>query len=339
MGNTSVWKPSSNSILSGYYLMQLFKEAGYPDGVINFIPGAGSIVGDAVLAGSHLAGIHFTGSTAVFHEIWRKTGEHITHYRSYPRIVGETGGKNFIIIHASAELHEAATAIVRGSFEYQGQKCSAASRVYIPLSLWPALKKILAGMIAGIKIGDPQDFTNFMNAVIDESAFDKIMKYINIAHSAADTQVVFGGNGDKTTGYFIEPTIVLTEDPHFVTMEEEIFGPVVTCYLYNEADYEKTLHLCDETSPYALTGSIFARDRSAILKASKVLRNAAGNLYINDKPTGAVVGEQPFGGARASGTNDKAGSHINLHRWVSPRAIKENLYPPTDFRYPFLQEI
>jgi 1-pyrroline-5-carboxylate dehydrogenase len=201
------------------------------------------------------------------------------------------------------------------------------------------LKKILAGMIAGIKIGDPQDFTNFMNAVIDESAFDKIMKYINIAHSAADTQVVFGGNGDKTTGYFIEPTIVLTEDPHFVTMEEEIFGPVVTCYLYNEADYEKTLHLCDETSPYALTGSIFARDRSAILKASKVLRNAAGNLYINDKPTGAVVGEQPFGGARASGTNDKAGSHINLHRWVSPRAIKENLYPPTDFRYPFLQEI
>ncbi|HLP59156.1 MAG TPA: L-glutamate gamma-semialdehyde dehydrogenase [Candidatus Deferrimicrobium sp.] len=338
MGNTVVWKPSSDSILSAYYLMKLFKEAGYPDGVINFIPGSGSSVGDAVLASPDLAGIHFTGSTAVFQGIWKKTGENITRYRTYPRIVGETGGKNFIMVHASADLREVATAIVRGGFEYQGQKCSAASRVYIPSSLWPTLKKILAEMIAGIKIGDPRDFTNFMNAVIDEPAFAKIMTYIETAKNTTGTEVIFGGNGDKTTGYFIEPTMILTKDPHFITMEEEVFGPVVTCYLYDEADYGQALHLCDETSPYALTGSIFARDRSAILKASNILKNAAGNFYINDKPTGAVVGEQPFGGGRASGTNDKAGSHINLHRWVSPRAIKENLYPPTDFKYPFMQE-
>ncbi|MCX6583237.1 MAG: L-glutamate gamma-semialdehyde dehydrogenase [Candidatus Aminicenantes bacterium] len=338
MGNVAVWKPSSTAVLSAYYLMRLFKEAGYPDGVINFVPGSGASVGDAVLASSHMAGIHFTGSTAVFHGIWKRIGENISRYRTYPRIVGETGGKNFIMVHASADLCEAAAAIVRGGFEYQGQKCSAASRVYIPTSLWPALKKILEEMIAGIKIGDPRDFSNFMNAVIDEPAFDKIMGYIEKAKKSAHAEVIFGGNGDKTAGYFIEPTMILTKDPHFVAMEEEIFGPVVACYLYDEKDYEKTLYLCDETSPYGLTGSIFARDRQAILKASDILRHAAGNFYVNDKPTGAVVGEQPFGGGRASGTNDKAGSHINLHRWVGPRAIKENLYPPTDFKYPFMQE-
>ena len=338
MGNVAVWKPSSTSVLSAYYLMRLFKEAGYPDGVINFIPGSGSSIGDAVLASPHLAGIHFTGSTVVFQGIWKTIGENIAGYRSYPRIVGETGGKNFIMVHASADLREVATAIVRGGFEYQGQKCSAASRVYIPSAMWPALKKILEEMIAGIKIGDPRDFTNFLNAVIDEPAFNKIVTYIETARNSPDTDIIFGGQGDKTVGYFIEPTIILTRDPHFITMEEEVFGPVVTCYLYHEADYEQTLHLCNETSPYALTGSIFARDRLAILNASDILKYAAGNFYVNDKPTGAIVGEQPFGGGRASGTNDKAGSHVNLHRWVSPRAIKENLYPPTDFRYPFLQE-
>jgi 1-pyrroline-5-carboxylate dehydrogenase len=336
MGNTAVWKPASTAVYPAYYLMQLFKEAGFPEGVINFIPGSGSKVGQAVLSNYHLAGIHFTGSTAVFQGIWRQIGENIAGYRTYPRIVGETGGKNFIIVHASADLHEVAAAVVRGGFEYQGQKCSAASRIYIPSSQWEPLKKILAEMISQIKIGDPTDFSNFMNAVIDEPAFDKIMNYIRQANEDPNTEIIFGGKGDKSRGYFIEPTILLTRNPHFVTMEEEIFGPVVTCYLYDEADFEKTLHLCDETSPYALTGAIFSYDRPSIQLASDILRHAAGNFYINDKPTGAVVGEQPFGGARASGTNDKAGSHINLHRWVSPRTIKENLYPPTDFKYPFM---
>jgi 1-pyrroline-5-carboxylate dehydrogenase len=336
MGNAALWKPASSAVLSAYYLMRLFKEAGYPDGVINFIPGSGSKVGKAVLSNLHLAGIHFTGSTAVFQGIWRQIGENIGKYRTYPRIVGETGGKNFIIVHPSAHLHEVATAVVRGGFEYQGQKCSAASRIYIPTSKWNPLKKILEEMISQIKIGDPQDFKNFMNAVINELAFDKIMDYIKKAKENTDTEIIFGGRGEKSTGYFIEPTILLTKNPHFVTMEEEIFGPVVTCFLYDEADFEKTIHLCDKTSPYGLTGAIFAHDRKAIHLASDILRHAAGNFYINDKPTGAVVGEQPFGGGRASGTNDKAGSHINLHRWVSPRAIKENLYPPTDFKYPFM---
>jgi 1-pyrroline-5-carboxylate dehydrogenase len=316
----------------------LFREAGYPDGVINFIPGSGSRVGDVVLNSYHMAGIHFTGSTAVFQGIWKKIGENIGKYRTYPRIVGETGGKNFIVIHASADLREAATAIIRGGFEYQGQKCSAASRIYIPSSRWPELKKLLEEMIADIKMGDPGDFTNFMNAVIDEPAFDKIMGYIEKAKQSSDVEIVFGGGGDKSKGYFIHPTVLLTGDPHFITMEEEIFGPVVTCYLYKESEFEEALHLCDQTSPYGLTGAIFARDRQAILRASDILRHAAGNFYINDKPTGAVVGEQPFGGSRASGTNDKAGSHVNLHRWVSPRGIKENLYPPTDFKYPFMLE-
>jgi len=336
MGNVVVWKPSSTAVLSGYYLMKLFQEAGFPDGVINFIPGSGSKVGREVLKNPHLAGVHFTGSTAVFHDIWREIGGNISTYRSYPRIVGETGGKNFVFIHSSAEVRELSTAIVRGAYEYQGQKCSAASRAYIPRHMWPEIKSLLGEMINEITLGDPRDLKDFMNAVIDENSFDNIMGYIKKARESSSAEIVFGGKGDKSTGYFIEPTVILTRDPHFITMEEEIFGPVITVFLYDEADFEKTLHLCNETSPYALTGAIFARDRSAVLQASQILTHAAGNFYINDKPTGAVVGHQPFGGGRASGTNDKAGSHINLHRWTSPRTIKENLNPPTDFKYPFM---
>jgi 1-pyrroline-5-carboxylate dehydrogenase len=336
MGNVVVWKPSSTAVLSGYYLMKLFKEAGFPDGVINFIPGSGSAVGPVVLNSPLLAGVHFTGSTGVFQDIWKKIGENISIYRSYPRIVGETGGKNFVFVHSSADIREVCTAIVRGAFEYQGQKCSAASRTYIPRQLWPEIESLLGEMINDITMGDPRDFLHFMNAVIDEHAFDKIMGYIAKARESSAAEIVYGGKGDKSKGYFIEPTVILTRDPHFITMEEEIFGPVITVFLYDETDYQKTLHLCDETSPYALTGAIFARDRQAILLASRVLTHAAGNFYINDKPTGAVVGHQPFGGGRASGTNDKAGSHINLHRWTSPRTIKENLNPPVDFKYPFM---
>lgn len=338
MGNTVIWKPASTAVLSGYYLMQLFKEAGFPDGVINFLPGSGRKIGDPVLNDPNLAGIHFTGSTPVFQGIWQKIGANIANYRSYPRIVGETGGKDFIVVHRSANMLEAATGIVRGSFEYQGQKCSAASRIYIPKTNWDEVKDYIGQMLKEMKMGDPMDFRNFMNAVIDESAFDNIMGYIGKAQEDPDTEIVFGGNGDKSKGYYIEPTVVLTKNPHFITMEEEIFGPVTTVYLYNADEFGKTLELVDQTSPYALTGAIFARDRAAILKAGDALRHAAGNFYINDKPTGAVVGEQPFGGGRASGTNDKAGSHINLHRWTSPRNIKENFYPPTDFKYPFMAE-
>jgi len=336
MGNVAVWKPSSTAVLSGYYLMKLFKEAGFPDGVINFLPGSGAKIAENVLEHPYLAGIHFTGSTAVFQDIYRKTGKNIALYHSYPRIVGETGGKNFVFVHMSADIMEVTTALIRGAFEYQGQKCSAASRAYIPRQLWTEIKTVLGEMIAEISLGDPRDFKHFMNAVIDESSFDKIMGYINRANESAEAEIVFGGKGDKSKGYFIEPTVILTENPHFVTMEEEIFGPVLTVYLYDEKDFEKNLHLCDKTSPYALTGSIFARDREAIMKASQILTHAAGNFYVNDKPTGAVVGHQPFGGSRASGTNDKAGSHINLHRWTSPRTIKENLTPPRDFKYPFM---
>jgi 1-pyrroline-5-carboxylate dehydrogenase len=336
MGNVVVWKPSSTAVLSGYYLMKLFKEAGFPDGVINFIPGSGSAVGPVVLNSPLLAGVHFTGSTGVFQDIWKKIGKNISIYRSYPRIVGETGGKNFVFVHSSADIREVCTAIVRGAFEYQGQKCSAASRTYIPRQLWPEIESLLGEMINDITMGDPRDFLHFMNAVIDEHAFDKIMGYIAKARESSAAEIVYGGKGDKSKGYFIEPTVILTRDPHFITMEEEIFGPVITVFLYDETDYQETLHLCDETSPYALTGAIFARDRQAILLASRVLTHAAGNFYINDKPTGAVVGHQPFGGGRASGTNDKAGSHINLHRWTSPRTIKENLNPPVDFKYPFM---
>lgn len=336
MGNTVAWKPASTAVLSGYYLMRLFKEAGFPDGVINFIPGSGAAVGDRVLSEHMLAGVHFTGSTDVFRQIWRTVGKNIENYRSYPRIVGETGGKDFVVVHPSADLQEAAVGLIRGAFEYQGQKCSAASRAYVPRSLWPSLKTMLADMLQEMKMGSPRDFKNFMNAVIDEAAFDKIMSYIERAKGASAAEVIFGGKGDKRTGYFIDPTVILTEDPHFVTMEEEIFGPVLTIFVYEDKEYEATLHLCNETSPYALTGAVFARDRGAIIKASNILSYAAGNFYINDKPTGAVVGQQPFGGARASGTNDKAGSHLNLHRWTIPRTLKENLAPPRDFRYPYM---
>jgi 1-pyrroline-5-carboxylate dehydrogenase len=336
MGNVVVWKPSSTAVLSGYYLMQLFKEAGFPDGVINFIPGSGAKIARTVLKNPHLAGIHFTGSTEVFRDIWKQIGENISLYRTYPRIVGETGGKNFVFAHSSAGVKELSTAMVRGAFEYQGQKCSAASRAYIPRKMWPEVKFLLGEMTGEITVGDPRDFKHFMNAVIDENSFDKIMDYIEKAEKSPAAEIVYGGKGNKSTGYFIEPTIILTRDPHFITMEEEIFGPVLTVFLYEEEDFEKTLHLCNETSPYALTGSIFAKNREAIVNAMQILTHAAGNFYINDKPTGAMVGHQPFGGSRASGTNDKAGSHINLHRWTSPRTIKENLAPPVDFKYPFM---
>jgi 1-pyrroline-5-carboxylate dehydrogenase len=336
MGNVVVWKPSSTSILSGYYLMELFKEAGFPDGVINFIPGSGPRIGSQVMANPHLAGVHFTGSTATFHKIWGTIGSNISLYRTYPRIVGETGGKNFLFVHPSANIREVSTGIVRGAFEYQGQKCSAASRAYIPKELWSEINSLLGEMISEITWGDPRDFSHFMNAVIDEKSFDNIMKYISKAENSPECEILYGGRGDKSKGYYIEPTVILTRDPHFMTMEEEIFGPVITIYLYPENEFEKTLRLCNDTSPYALTGAIFSKDRSSISLASQILTHAAGNFYINDKPTGAVVGNQPFGGSRASGTNDKAGSHINLHRWTTPRTIKENLDPPTDFKYPYM---
>ena len=340
MGNTTIWKPSSNSILSGYFLMKLFKEAGYPDGVINFLPGSGSQIASKILNAPNLAGVHFTGSTEVFQHIWKQIGENLNSYNTYPRLVGETGGKNFILMHNSADPDEVATAIVRGGFEYQGQKCSAASRAYIPKSLWPEMKKKISDMVSEIKLGDPRDFSNFMNSVIDENSFDKIMEYIDYAKASPEAEIITGGKGDKSTGYFIEPTIILTTDPLFRTMREEIFGPVVTIFLYGDSGnaFEEIMEICDNTSLYALTGSIFAHDNNAIRKASETLRFSAGNFYINDKPTGAVVGQQPFGGGRASGTNDKAGSHLNLHRWVSPRTIKQNLNPPKDFKYPFMSE-
>lgn len=338
MGNTVLWKPASSAVLSAYYLMKLFKEAGLPDGVINFIPGSGREVGPNVLINPLLAGVHFTGSTGVFQNMWKTIGENITAYHGYPRIVGETGGKDFIFAHASADVDELNTAIVRGSFEYQGQKCSAASRAYLPASLWPQLKDKMCATIGTIKMGDVRDFRNFMNAVIDKGAFDSISTYIEYAKNSTDAEIIAGGKCDATKGYFIEPTVILTTDPHFKTIAEEIFGPVMTIYVYDDKKYAETLHLCDETSPYALTGAIFSRDREATILADKILLNAAGNFYINDKPTGAVVGQQPFGGGRASGTNDKAGSMINLMRWVSPRAIKELFIPPKDYRYPFMAE-
>lgn len=337
MGNTALWKPASNSILSNYVLMQIFKEAGMPDGVINFIPGTGSVVGNAIFSDHNFAGLHFTGSNITFNRLWQSVAQNLPNYKSYPKIVGETGGKDFIVVHNSAHADEVATAIVRGSFEYQGQKCSAASRAYIPKSLWPSVHEKVGDMLSQITVGDVREFSNFMNAVIDEASFDNIMGYIEKARHSPDTKIIFGGKGDKTKGYFIEPTIILTEDPHFVTMEEEIFGPVLTVFVYNDKDWEETLKLVDETSPYALTGAIFAHDRMVLDKASKTLKYAAGNLYFNDKPTGAVVGQQPFGGSRQSGTNDKAGSHLNLIRWTSPRTIKETLLPPTDFKYPFMK--
>ena len=337
MGNTTVWKPATTALLSNYYLMKIFEEAGLPAGVINFIPGSGALISNIVLKHKDLAGIHFTGSNATLNTLWKQVSDNLHLYRSYPKIIGETGGKDFIFAHSSAETLELATAIVRGAFEYQGQKCSAASRAYIPSSLWNETYKHLLRMTGEIKSGDVANFSNFVNAVIDESSYDKIMSYIKKAKNTENVKIVAGGNGDKSKGYFIEPTIILTEDPHFLTMEEEIFGPVMTIYVYDDDKYEETLKLCDETSPFALTGSIFSNDKYAMIKACRALRYAAGNFYINDKPTGAMVGQQPFGGARASGTNDKAGSHLNLIRWVSPRTVKETLIPDTDFKYPCME--
>jgi len=338
MGNTTVWKPASTSILSNYYLMKIFKEAGLPDGVINFLPGSGATIGKGIFASNDLAGIHFTGSTSTFNFFWKQIVENLPNYRNYPKIVGETGGKDFILVHNTAHVDEVATALVRGSFEYQGQKCSAASRAYIPKSLWPAIKGKMGEFLNEIKMGDVTNFTNFINAVIDEASFDSIMAYIEKASDSKEAEIIFGGNGDKSKGYFIEPTVILTQNPHFVTMEEEIFGPVLTIYLYEDAMFNETIELVDNTSPYALTGAIFARDRNTIIHAYEKLRYAAGNFHINDKPTGAVVGMQPFGGARSSGTNDKAGSALNLIRWTNPRTIKETLIPATDYKYSFLKE-
>ena len=338
MGNVVLWKPASNAIYSAYYLMRLFQEAGVPDGVINFIPGTGSEIGPIIMKSPDLAGIHYTGSTATFRDMWQTVGNNIKNYKSYPRIVGETGGKDFIFVHKDSRVEEVGTAIIRGAFEYQGQKCSAASRAYIPHSLWAGLKDFILEEMKTVKMGDVEDFSNFINAVIDKAAFSKITEYIEFIKDNNEAEIVCGGNYDSSKGYFIEPTIAVTTNPHFRTMEEEVFGPVLTVYIYEDDKFEETLHLCDETSPYGLTGAIFSRNREAIRMAEKILVNAAGNFYINDKPTGAVVGQQPFGGSRASGTNDKAGSFLNMIRWVTPRTIKETFVPPTDYRYPFMGE-
>lgn len=338
MGNVVVWKPSNSQIYSAHVLMEVFREAGVPDGVINLVFVSGPTAGEVIFNHPNFAGIHFTGSTGVFQTIWETIGANIRKYKSYPRIVGETGGKDFILAHNSSDAKVVATAITRGAFEFQGQKCSAASRAYIPMSMWPVVKDYIIADIEDIKMGGVEDFTNFFNAVIDEKAFDSISKYIDDAKASNLVEIVAGGNHDKTKGYFIEPTVLLAKDPQYVTMCEEIFGPVITIYVYEDNNFEETLKLVDSTSPYALTGAIFANDRYAAEKATKMLTNAAGNFYINDKPTGAVVGQQPFGGARASGTNDKAGSLLNLIRWVSPRTIKETFIPPTDYKYPFMQE-
>jgi len=337
LGNTVIWKPSSSAVYSSYHLMRIFHEAGLPDGVINFLPGPASQMGPVLLKHPGLAGVHFTGSTAVFREIWKTIGTHIEGYRTYPRLVGETGGKDFIFAHPSADAQAVAVAMVRGAFEYQGQKCSAASRAYIPKSMWTSLKDLLLEMIGTIKVGPPEDFSNFVNAVIDRTAFDRIVGYIEPARTAPDAEIIAGGSYDDRIGYFIQPTIIVTERPDFKTMVEEIFGPVLTVFVYDDDRYEETLRVCDRTSPYALTGSIFARDRQAVVIAKQILLNAAGNFYINDKPTGAMIGQQPFGGGRASGSNDKAGTLLNLLRWVSPRTIKETFVPATDYRYPFMQ--
>lgn len=336
MGNTVVWKPAETQIFAAHLVMQIFHEAGLPAGVINLIYADGPVAGDIIFAHRDFAGLHFTGSTKVFQHLWATIGKNIAKYRTYPRIVGETGGKDFVVAHASANPIEVAVALARGAFEYQGQKCSAASRAYIPESLWPAVKERLLADLADFKMGSVEDFSNFINAVIDERSFDKISNYIAEAKKSDEVEIIAGGQCDKTHGYFVAPTVIVTTNPHYRTMEEEIFGPVLTIFVYADADYEGTLELVDATSAYALTGSIFARERTAINIATDKLRHAAGNFYINDKPTGAVVGQQPFGGARGSGTNDKAGSILNLYRWINPRTIKENFVPPQDYRYPFL---
>lgn len=338
MGNVLVWKPSNTQIYSANVLMEIFREAGLPEGVINLIYVSGPDAGEVIFHHPDFAGIHFTGSTAVFQDIWRTIGNNIYKYKSYPRIVGETGGKDFILVHPSADIKVANTAIVRGAFEFQGQKCSAASRVYIPKSLWPQLKEMMTEDIQSFKIGPIEDFSNFINAVIDEKAFDKLAKAIDQAKTDNDAEVVIGGSYDKSKGYFIHPTVILAKTPDYVTLTEELFGPILTVYVYEDSQWEETLALVDRTSIYALTGAVIAQDRYAIAQATAFLKNAAGNFYVNDKCTGAVVGQQPFGGARGSGTNDKAGSMINLLRWVSPRTIKETFNAPTDYRYPFLAQ-
>jgi 1-pyrroline-5-carboxylate dehydrogenase len=337
MGNTTVWKPATTSLLSSYYLMKVFMEAGLPDGVINFVPGSGSMIGNIVLKHKDLAGIHFTGSNATFNSLWRGVSDNLSNYRSYPKIVGETGGKDFIFVHNSSNPDEVATGIVRGAFEYQGQKCSAASRAYVPKSMWKEVKEKILEQISQIKVGGVENFENFMNAVIDEKSFDNIMKYIALAKNSNECEILCGGTGDKSIGFFVQPTVIETTNPYFTTMKEEIFGPVMTIYVYDDKDFEETLKICNNTSPYALTGSIFTNDKYAMIQACKILRYAAGNFYINDKPSGAMVGLQPFGGARASGTNDKAGGSLNLLRWVSPRTVKETFIPARDFKYPFME--
>ncbi|MDH3627730.1 MAG: L-glutamate gamma-semialdehyde dehydrogenase [Acidobacteriota bacterium] len=336
MGNTVVWKPASSSVFSAHFIMNLLEEAGLPAGVINLVPGSGGDVGDPCLNSPDLAGIHFTGSTAVFKGMWSTIGKNIDRYKYYPRIVGETGGKDFIFAHRSADLKALVTACVRGAFEFQGQKCSAASRVFVPKSLYPRFEKMLLREVAKIKMGDPADYQNFMGAVIDGHAYDSITGYIRHAKRSRDAKIIAGGNYNKSKGYFIEPTVVLTRKADFKLLQEEIFGPVLTVYPYRDQDLDKTLKICDGGSPYALTGAVFAQDREAIVKMADTLTHAAGNFYINDKPTGAVVGQQPFGGGRASGTNDKAGSYLNLVRWVSPRTIKETFDPPKEFPYPYM---
>lgn len=336
MGNVALWKPSSTSLLSNWYVMQLFRAAGLPDGVINFLPGPGAPVGDAVFSDRRFAGLHFTGSTATFQHIWRTVADNIDQYGQYPRLVGETGGKDFIFAHPSADVSSLVVALLRGAFEYQGQKCSAASRAYVPKGLWSEVKDALAAELAQVRMGDVRDFSNFLGAVIDAKAFAKHRDAIDNAREASDATVVIGGETDDSKGYFVQPTVIETTNPNYQTMTEELFGPVLTVYPYEEGDLDAALDHCANASEYALTGAIFAEDRHVITKLAAKLRYAAGNFYVNDKPTGAVVGQQPFGGSRASGTNDKAGSILNLLRWVSPRTIKETFVPPTDWRYPFL---
>jgi len=338
MGNTVVWKPSDSQVFSAKVIIDVFKEAGVPDGVINVVFGDPVMITDIILTHPDFAGVHYTGSTFVFKEIWKKIGENIHTYKTYPRIVGETGGKDFVLAHPSANVKQVVANTIRGAFEFQGQKCSAASRAYFPKSLWPAIKEEMEKELATIKMGSPEDFRNFVTAVIHEGSFDKLAKYIDQAKKDSDAEIIFGGNYDKSKGWFVEPTVILTTNPKYTTMETELFGPVLTVYIYEDAKWTQTLELVDGTSEYALTGAIFSQDRYAIEEATQALQNSAGNFYINDKPTGAVVGMQPFGGARASGTNDKAGSMQNLLRWVSPRTIKETFVTPEDYRYPFLGE-
>ena len=338
MGNVVVWKPSDSQVFSAKIIIDVFKKAGIPDGVINVVFGDPVMITETVLASRDFAGVHYTGSTFIFKEIWKKIGENIHHYKTYPRIVGETGGKDFIVAHASANVKQVVTGITRGAFEFQGQKCSAASRAYIPTSLWPAVKEQLVNDIKSMKMGSPDDFSNFITAVIHEQSFDKLARFIEQAKKDSDAEIISGGNYNKSVGYFIEPTVIVTTNPKYATMETELFGPIITIYVYDDKNWQETLQLVDQTSEYALTGAIFSQDRYATIEATNALQNAAGNFYINDKPTGAVVGMQPFGGARNSGTNDKAGSAQNLLRWVSPRTIKETFVTPENYRYPFLGE-